>query len=249
MARFLPKLKAMGCEVTMVVKKPLLRLFQRLEGLDRIVQVARKSEPYDYYSPNMSLPHFVGMPDDVPPPLPRLTIPDDSRTRAAKIVRPFEKHFKIGVVWTGSLSYRANHRRSTSPESFLGLAQVPGVQLFSLYKGDAHKEFLEGGMSGLILDACGRDRDFADTAALIDEMDLMITTDTAVVHVAGSLGKPIWNMLTWEGFWLYGSEDTSPWYPSMRLFRQKTSGDWPGVFAEVEEELRTLLAKRKEAEA
>ena len=100
-------------------------------------------------------------------------------------------------------------------------------------------------MAGLIIDACGADRDFADKAALIDEMGLMITTDTAVVHVAGSLGKPIWNMLTWEGFWLYGERDTTPWFPSMRLFLQKSSGDWQGVLAEVEAALRAHLEAGK----
>ena len=242
MARFLPGLKAMGAaEITMVVKKPLERLFRDLEGVDRMVSAARKSDPCDYYSPNMSLPHFVGMPGNVPPPLPKLHIPEDSRARARKITAPHKDKFKIGIVWTGSLTYRANHRRSTTPESFLGLAGVPGVQLFSLYKGDAHKDFVESGMCGLIVDACGADRDFADSAAIIDEMDLLITTDTAVVHVAGSLGKPVWNMLTWEGFWLYGAGDTTPWYPSMRLFRQKTSGAWPPVFDEVEAALRAHL--------
>jgi len=246
MSRFIPKLKEMGAKkISMVVKKPLQRLFGRIEGLDEMLAGASKSAEFDYYTPNMSLPHLVGMAEGgAPPPLPRLHIPEDSRQRAKKLVKPFEKRFKIGIVWTGSLTYRANHRRSTTPENFIGLAQVPGVQLFSLYKGDAHEDFVNSGMAGLIVDACGSDRDFADTAAIIEEMDLMITTDTAVVHVAASLGKPIWNMLTYEGFWLYGSEDTTPWYPSMRLFRQRSSGDWPELFERVETELRSHLEAR-----
>lgn len=242
MSRFIPLLKAQKPKkVSMVVKPPLQRLFGKIEGLDEMLAGASKGASYDYYSPNMSLPHFIGMPDGGPPPLPRLNIPEDSRDRARKLVKPFANRFKIGIVWTGSLTYRANHRRSTTPQNFLGLAQVPGVQLFSLYKGDAHKDFLESGTAGLIVDACGNDRDFADTAALIDEMDLMITTDTAVVHVAASLGKPIWNMLTYEGFWLYGSQESTPWYPSMRLFRQRTSGEWPELFERVETALRAHL--------
>lgn len=246
MSRFIPKLKEMGAKkISMVVKKPLQRLFGRIEGLDEMLAGASKSAEFDYYTPNMSLPHLVGMAEGgEPPPLPRLHIPEDSRQRAKKLVKPFEKRFKIGIVWTGSLTYRANHRRSTTPENFIGLAQVPGVQLFSLYKGDAHEDFVNSGMAGLIVDACGSDRDFADTAAIIEEMDLMITTDTAVVHVAASLGKPIWNMLTYEGFWLYGAEDTTPWYPSMRLFRQRSSGDWPELFERVETELRSHLEAR-----
>ena len=246
MSRFLKRLQSMKpAKVSMVVKPPLQRLFGQLEGLDEMLAGASKSAHFDYYTPNMSLPHLVGVAEDGPPPLPRLSIPEDSRKRAQKLVKPFGERFRIGIVWTGSLTYRANHRRSTTPENFLGLAQVPGVQLFSLYKGDAHKDFVESGMSGLILDACGNDRDFADTAGIIEEMDLMITTDTAVVHVAASLGKPIWNLLTYEGFWLYGDKDTTPWYPSMRLFRQRASGDWAELFARVETALRAHLGDRK----
>ncbi len=241
MSRFLPQLKALGATVDMVVKPPLMRLFARLDGLDDRLSGAKKTASYDFYTPNMSLPHFLGMPPDGPPPLPKLGLPADSRSRARQIAAPFDDRFKIGIVWTGSLTYRANHRRSTTPDNFLGLAQVPGVQLFSLYKGDARQDFLDSGMAGLIVDACGDDRDFADTAAVIQEMDLMITTDTAVVHVAASLGKPVWNLLTYEGFWLYGNGDTTPWYPSMRLFRQRSSRGWEEVFARVETELRAHL--------
>ncbi|MEO1493849.1 MAG: tetratricopeptide repeat protein [Pseudomonadota bacterium] len=241
MSRFLPQLKALGAYVDMVVKPPLFRLFARLDGLDERLTGAKRTDSYDYYSPNMSLPYLLGMPQDGPPPLPKLGIPADSRARARQITKPFDDRFKIGIVWTGSLTYRANHRRSTTPDNFLGLAQVPGVQLFSLYKGDAHQDFVESGMCGLIVDACGDDRDFADTAAVIQEMDLMITTDTAVVHIAASLGKPVWNLLTYEGFWLYGDGETTPWYPSMRLFRQRSARGWEEVFADVEAELRALL--------
>ncbi|MEM0923207.1 MAG: tetratricopeptide repeat-containing glycosyltransferase family protein [Pseudomonadota bacterium] len=245
MTRFLPALKAMGADVSMVVKAPLQRLFEGLEGLDRLVSHARKSDVFDYYTPNMSLPHLVGFRDgNTPPPLPKFSIPGPSRKRAKALAAPFAERLKIGVVWTGSLTYKANHRRSTGPESFLSLAQVPGVQLFSLYKGPARDEFVASGMAGLILDACGDDQDFADSAALIDEMDLMITTDTAVVHVAASLGKPVWNLLSHEGFWLYGQGDTTPWYPSMKLYRQRATGDWDELFQRVEADLRAHLKAR-----
>ncbi|MBY8975115.1 tetratricopeptide repeat protein [Rhodobacteraceae bacterium NNCM2] len=249
MARFLPALIKMGAEVSMIVKEPLHRLLEPLvDGYDgklRIVSHARKSDPFDFYTPNMSLPLLVGFSEDSPvPPPPKLHIPEASRTRARALLKPYDDCFKIGVVWTGSLTYKANHRRSSGPEYFLGLAEMPGVQLFSLYKGEAHEAFLNSGMAGLIMDACGNDHDFADTAAIIDEMDLMITTDTAVVHVAGSLGKPVWNLLAHEGFWLYGSGETTPWYPEMRLFRQKTNGDWAELFGRVEAELRNHLRKR-----
>jgi hypothetical protein len=227
-----------------VVKPPLRRLLAEAVGIDHMLEVARKSGAFDYYTPNMSLPRFVGVPGDVPPPAPRLAIPEDSRLRARAICGPFARHFRIGVVWTGSVTYRANNRRSTGPESLLGLATVPGVQLFSLYKGEMHDAFRKSGMAGLIVDACVADRDFADTAAIIEAMDLMITTDTAVVHIAGSLGKPVWNLLSREGYWLYGLGETTSWYPSMRLFRQDAQGNWPALFARVEAELRAYLEAR-----
>ena len=248
MSRFLPRLLEMGAQPSMLVKKPLMRLFQSLEGVAdgrlKLISEARRSDGYDLYTPNMSLPHLVGLQDNTPPPPPKLHIPEDSRARARAITAPFGKQFRIGVVWTGSLTYNANHRRACGPEAFLPLIETPGVQLFSLYKGDAHGAFLASGLAGLIVDACGTDRDFADTAALIDEMDLMITTDTAVVHVAASLGKPVWNMLAHEGFWLYGTDETTPWYPSMRLFRQESPGDWDGVVARVKTALMTELEAR-----
>jgi len=238
MARFLPRLKARRARVSLVVKPPLRRLFAGLEGVDTILVGAKPGQAFDFYTPNMSLPHLVGLPAGGPPPPPRLTIPSDSRARARALVAPHRDRFRIGVVWTGSVTYRANNRRSTGPESFLGLATVPGVQLFSLYKGEMHEAFLRSGMAGLILDACGEDRDFADTAAIIEQMDLLITTDTAVVHIAGTLGKPVWNLLSREGYWLYGTGDATAWYPSMRLYRQSAQGDWPELFARVEAELR-----------
>ena len=242
MARFLPRLKALGCEVTHVVKPPLMRLMQAVEGVNHVLGGASKSEAYDYYTPNMSLPHLVGLPHDGPPPAPRLSIPEDSRARAETMLAPFRDRFRIGIVWTGSLTYRANHRRSAGLNHFAALAVQPGVQLFSLYKGEDHGSLAASGMAGLVMDACGQDRDFADTAAVIEQMDLMITTDTAVVHVAAALGKPVWNLLSWEGFWLYGAEETTPWYPSMRLFRQTRRGGWDEVFALLQTALRDRMA-------
>lgn len=244
MARFLPALKAAGATVSMVVKPPLRRLFAHLDGLDHLLATARTSHECDFYTPNTSLPHLVGLPGGKPPPPPRLTIPADSRARARALLAGHRDTFRIGVVWTGSTTYRANNRRSVTPEMFLGLATVPGVQLFSLYKGDLHKAFLQSGMAGLIVDACGADRDFADTAAVIEQMDLMITTDTAVVHIAASLGKPVWNLLSHEGFWLYGRGETTPWYPLLTALRQQTQGDWAELFARVETRLRAHLAER-----
>ncbi len=241
MSRFLPSLKALGGEVHLLVKPPLLRFMQAVEGPDQVRGEIGMTEHFDYYTPIISLPHFLGFEGPQPPPAIRVNIPDDSRTRARRIVEPFRNRFRIGIVWTGSLTYPSNHKRSCSPEDFLGIARIPGVQLFSLYKGGAYEDFIKGGMAGIIVDACGDDRDLADAAAVIDEMDMLITTDTGVVHIAGTLGKENWNMLSAEGFWLYGLGDTTQWYPNMRIYRKDQDDLWPPVFASIEADLRQKL--------
>jgi hypothetical protein len=139
--------------------------------------------------------------------------------------------FKVGVVWSGSSTYKGNVFRSFTHREFLPMANVPNVQLFSLYKGPFLDAFHKDGSAALIIDAAGTDRDFADCAATMREMDLIITSDTATAHIAGSLGIPVWVMLHWDAFWVYRhTGDTTQWYPSMRLFRQDKPQDWTSVF-------------------
>jgi hypothetical protein len=139
--------------------------------------------------------------------------------------------FKVGVVWSGSSTYKGNVFRSFTHREFLPMANVPNVQLFSLYKGPFLDAFHKDGSAALIIDAAGTDRDFADCAATMREMDLIITSDTATAHIAGSLGIPVWVMLHWDAFWVYRhTGDTTQWYPSMRLFRQNKPQDWTSVF-------------------
>jgi ADP-heptose:LPS heptosyltransferase len=111
------------------------------------------------------------------------------------------------------------------------MANTPNVQLFSLYKGPFLEAFQKDGSAGLIIDTASTDRDFADCAATMKEMDLIITSDTATAHIAGSLGVPVWVMLHWDAFWVYRhAGETTPWYPSMRLFRQAKPQDWASAF-------------------
>ena len=113
--------------------------------------------------------------------------------------------------------------------------------MFSLYKGGLSEAFRKDPVSTVILDACSSDADFADTAALIDRLDLVVTMDSACAHLSASLGKETWNLLHSSAYWLYAPEpETTPWYPAMRLIRQETPGDWDGVFAKV----RALLIER-----
>lgn len=245
MARFLPQLADRGCKVVLACKPPLERVFDELAGVERLVGMQGDLSGCDVWTPMMDLPRYLGTTLDTLPAPVGLTIPTDSAERARIITQPFPDRLKVGVLWSGSVTYRANHKRSFSHQRFLQLAQIPGVQLFSLYKGPLTEAFHADGTACLIVDAASSDRDFADSAALIAELDLVVTMDSAIAHVAGAMGARVWNLLHSEAYWLYEPfDDHTPWYPTMRLIRQPASGDWDAVFNLLEQDL-TALAKEK----
>jgi hypothetical protein len=152
---------------------------------------------------------------------------------------------RIGVHWQGNKEYGADHRRSFELALFAPLTTIPGVQLISLQKG-AGLEQLECLPAGATVHTLGEDFDagadaFVDTAAVMQELDLIVSSDSAVVHLAGALGRPVWILLAhlpdWR--WLLDRED-SPWYPTARLFRQPKPGDWQSVFRRVADEVAVL---------
>lgn len=233
LSRFIPLIAAKGARVRLVAKKPLLRLLDGVEGIDWIGASATKEDPIDLWVSLMDLPKLVFGPDEkgaVPAPT-SLTIPQDSADRAKQFTKQHKEMFKVGVVWSGSATYKGNTFRSFTHREFLPMANVAKVQLFSLYKGPFLEAFHKDGSAGLMIDTASTDRDFADCAATMREMDLIITSDTATAHIAGSLGVPTWVMLHWDAFWVYRhAGDATPWYPSMRLFRQPKPQDWQSAF-------------------
>ena len=221
--RFIPTIQALGAKIRLVANKLLLRLLEGIDGIEWIGTGAAREDPVDLWLSLMDLPKLVFGPTEngvVPKPT-KLKIPDDSTDRAKSITAQHRKIFKVGVVWSGSLTYKGNVFRSFMHSEFLPMANVPNVQLFSFYKGPFLDSFHKDGSAALIIDAAGTDRDFADCAATMHEMDLIISSYTATAHIAGSLGVPVWVMLHWDAFWVYRlMDDTTPWYPTMRLFRQ-----------------------------
>jgi hypothetical protein len=152
----------------------------------------------------------------------------------------------VGIIWSGSVTFKRNRKRAVSLERFLPLATIPGVQLYSLQKGPCEKEVAEHGAQGLILEFGPHLNDFADTAAVLKELDLVIMTDSSVAHLAGTVGCPVWNLLCSHAYWIYLSEHADClWYKSMRLFRQPLPGDWDGVFKTVAEELEKTVALKR----
>ena len=187
----------------------------------------------------MSLPGLLNPSfDDCPVPI-SLNVPAQALEKARHALGPsVHGKVKIGIVWSGSVTFGNNRNRSISLERFLPLAENSRLQLYSLQKGPCAADISRLGAEPLVIDLDPYISDFADTAAFIRLLDLVIMTDSSVAHLCGTLNRPVWNLLQFVPYWLYGSEPAgTAWYPSMRLFRQPRPGDWDPVFQAVMREL------------
>ncbi len=147
---------------------------------------------------------------------------------------------RVGLVWAGRGEHENDRNRSIRLDQLECLKDVPGVRLYSVQKGPAGAQIAASALAGHLIDWTADLNDFVDTAALLENLDLLIAVDTAVAHLAGALGKTVWLLLPtppdWR--WMLHRSD-SPWYPTMRLFRQKRAGDWGEVIAELRDALAT----------
>ncbi|MEO1193363.1 MAG: tetratricopeptide repeat protein [Pseudomonadota bacterium] len=245
--RFLPEVKRRGGEVVLLAKTPLLRLFDGIEGVDKVMPIEDPAPPMHYACSLLDLPRILEITDKNMPPLPRLNIPDQARAKAKAILGPAGDRFKVGVIWSGSVTFKNNRKRSSSAERFLEFGEVPGIQMVSLQKGPREDELDTSGAAGIMLDAGRLVNDFSETAAVIEELDLVIMTDSSVAHLCGCLRKPIWNLLNYVPYWMYGwgTEDTY-WYPSMKLIRQPDANDWDSVFERVKKDLAVAVQSKKD---
>jgi len=243
--RFLPALKSLGATVWVLAEKPVYPLFKTLEGADLVGLSVAKDAPVDYWINLMDMAaiHFDRT-DTIPAPT-KLQIPADAQARAAAIVAPYKDVFKVGVIWSGSVTYKGNGFRSFSHTDFLPLTDIPHVQLFSLYKGPELAAFEADGSDAFIVNAAATERNFGDSAAMMQQMDLVISSDTATAHLAGSLGVPTWTILHWDPFWVWRhAGDTTDWYAGMRLFRQAKALEWSDVLLKVGTALRAKIGDR-----
>ncbi|MBJ6725007.1 tetratricopeptide repeat protein [Geomesophilobacter sediminis] len=249
MLRYLPLLRKMGPErITLYATPHLGRLVQAMECVDEIVPMTQPVplQGFDFFAPMMSLPAAAGTTlDTVPREVPYLRVPGEIMVQAESQLAGLTG-VRVGLVWgVGRLS-PTYQRRSIPLDQFGPLRDVAEVQLVSLQKGKDADQRSEIGWD--IFDCMADCRDFLDTAGLIDQLDLVISVDTSVAHLAGALGKPVWLLNCFESEWRWMLErEDSPWYPTLRIFRQKSRGDWAGVIEEVVEELGKFVKKKKAA--
>lgn len=252
-ARYLTRLEECGADVTVEVQEDLLSLFTEA-GVAAVPRPnaweGTKPElpPHDYVVSFSSLPHLFGCDlSNIPPHSPQFV--------TGKCPEKFHgQGLKVGIVWAGSIWHPNDHLRSMPLLHFEPVAKVPGVNLYGLQKGEMLRSWpgeavnLLGG-SNLVpfKDLSAKLTDFTATASVIKELDLVISVDTTVAHLAGSLDVPVWLVIQAEHDWrwLVGRDD-SPWYPSMRIYRQRKPGDWPEVMGRVARDLTSFVKKGKQ---
>lgn len=235
--RFLPQLRGRVGRVVLTCQAPLAGLLEGVEGADQVV-VAHTDRPIDVEADLqvalLSLPGLVGARVDSIPPPPGLIVSPAIRSRWAERIGPAAGGLRVGVCWQGNPEVRGDRYRSMPLDLLEPLTRVPGVRLLSLHKGVGQAHLAASPLCERIDDLGGELADFTDTAAALQSLDLFISTDTAVLHLAGTLGVPTWAMLFVDADWRWLTDrGDSPWYPSMTLFRQDRPGDWSGVVARV----------------
>ena len=243
--RFLPRVKALGGRVLLECQPELMRLLGRTTQVDAIfAKGTRPPEPYDFQLPMMSLPGlFVSDTASIPAPLPLAADPA-AAALFANLLSTEAKMLKVGIVWSGSVTFKGNAHRAAALVDFLRFATVPGVRLFSLQKGSPQDDLKRLGLSSMVTDLSPLLLDFECTTAALAGLDLLIMTDSATAHLAGSLACPVWLLLGSRPYWLWGGEESTPWYPGMRLLRQREPGNWDELFERAEMALREWAQKR-----
>jgi len=239
--RYAPLAHDRGLRVIVEAPAPLLRLLRSLRGVATLMTGGDPLPPFDLHCPMLSLPLAFGTTlADVPAEVPYLSAsPEEAAAFAARLAGHGADGLRVGIAWAGNPEPEFDDRRSIAPDLLAPLWTIPGLVFVCLQEAGFSRP------AGLpLIDLMDGITDFAATAALIANLHLVVSADTAVVHLAGALGKPVWLLNRFDNCWRWMTgRDDSPWYPALRSFRQPRPGDWTSVMADVASALRALAAK------
>lgn len=247
--RYLPMLKEKGCKIIFECAKILIPIFSGLDWYEQIIPQKTDAEPavdYDYQIPLLSLPYYFNTDlNSIPNGTPYVQLNEDVVKKWRSILAD-DKHLKVGIVWAGNPGHIRDRDRSCKISDFLPLFNIEGIKIHILQKGAAQNQVKDIIYPYVDMNKFEFDKEgtFYDIAAIIKNLDLVITVDTSIAHLAGAMNKPVWTLVTYTPDWRWMlNRDDTPWYPSMRLFRQPSAGDWKTVFNNVKNELQKMIDK------
>jgi tetratricopeptide (TPR) repeat protein len=240
--RYLPLVKSTGARVIFRCQRTLKNLLQNTEGLGEIIDKPRGLQ-YDFHIPLLSLPAvFNTTLENIPQNVPYIKADKTLTTLWLEKLKDI-KGLKVGIVWAPKSDSKTYDLRSIPLSFFSQLSSLQGITLLSLQKGEVEIELAE---TPDIVNLSKDISSFSDTAAIIENLDLLISIDTSVTHLAGAMAKPVWTLLPYISDWRWLTDrDDSPWYPTMKLFRQTEEGNWLSVFENVKTELEKIIATLK----
>jgi len=247
--RYVKLLSRMADRVMVVTEQPLVNLFRSIPDIEVLTTY---EDTCDFHIPLMCLPRLFGTTlDAIPDEVPYLAADSEKAAHWAERLSNYAGYMKVGLVWAGDSrkhdpdANAIDRRRSVTLQKFAPLAVSANLQFFSLQKGEPSTQAADAPHGMQLVDMTSDLHDFEDTAALVTNLDLVITVDTSVAHLTGALAKPVWILSRFDGCWrwLNGRED-SPWYPTVRLFHQRAPGAWDEVIERLAAELTKLSDTR-----
>lgn len=238
--RYAKALAAQGVSVAVEAQDSLAALMANVEGVDTVIPPGHSVLDFDAWLPIMSIPHVLGTtPDTIPADVPYLRPPEQPCP-----ITLSDTDFTVGIVWRGNPKHEMDRFRSIGLHLWAPILTLPGVQFVSLQVPDQYSELDEAKSERPVIDAAGALKDFSRTAAMVSHLDLVISVDTAVAHLAGALGKPVWLLISSANDWRWRTDRSdTPWYPTMRIFRSDMLRRWQSVMSEVAQALEDHVSR------
>jgi Flp pilus assembly protein TadD len=230
-------------------QKEIAPLMRTVAGVDRLINRGDELPAFDFQLPFLSLPRvFKTRVENIPADVPYISV-DPARAEKWTSRLASHRNLRVGLAWAGTVTHNNDHNRSMSLAQLAPVAGVLNVSFYSLQKGPRAGQAANSPAGMKLIDWTEELNDFADTAALISALDLVVSVDTSVVHVAGALARPVWTLLPFapDWRWLKSAGDRTPWYPTMRLFRQDRPKDWDAVLMGIVAELNQFRRTAKDA--